>query len=238
MLCNFDLHMHTYYSKDGACSPEAMIEAARARGLQGIAITDHDTCEAVEYLREIGKIREDGMPVDGFLIVPGVEVSTAEGHLLCLGVTLPWMKGRPALEVCEEVHRRGGVVIPAHPYDTWRAGIREHVLETLPIDALEIFNAAVTRKRYNRQASEYARRRGVGLIAGSDSHHASAIGTAYTRFELPELNVANLLTAIRTSGDVVQNYLSFREGVKKHLGNWFRIFNPGPKPRISSKKLE
>ncbi|MEO6054808.1 MAG: PHP domain-containing protein [Chthoniobacterales bacterium] len=229
MLRNFDLHMHTHYSKDGACSPEAMIAAAQAKGLHGIAITDHDTCEAVDYLRSIGKIRDDGTAVDGFLIIPGVEVSTAEGHLLCLGVTLPVMKGRPALEVCNEVHRLGGVVIPAHPYDTWRAGIREHVLETLPIDALEIFNAAVTMKRYNHKALEYAQRRGLGLIAGSDSHHASAIGTAYSRFEIPELTAENVLRAIRTSGDVVQNYLSFREGVKKHFGNWFRFVNPRPK---------
>lgn len=229
MLCAFDLHMHTFYSRDGACSPETMIAAGRAAGLQGIAITDHDTCDAVEYLRGIGLIREDGAAVDGFLVVPGVEVSTAEGHLICLGVTLPVMKGHPAREVCEEVHRRGGVVIPAHPYDTWRAGIREPVLETLPIDALEVFNAAVTLKRYNRRAWEYAERRGVGIVSGSDSHHASAVGTAYTRFDLQELTLANLLHAIPRSRDVVQNYLSFREGMKKHLGNWFRFVNPDPK---------
>ncbi|MEO6845994.1 MAG: PHP domain-containing protein [Chthoniobacterales bacterium] len=230
MLYSFDLHMHTYYSKDGVCSPEVIVEAAKRRGLNGIAITDHDTCEAVDHLREAGLMREDGNPVDGFLIVPGVEVSTAEGHLLCLGVTLPNRKGRPALEVCKEVHALGGVVIPAHPYDALRAGIREEVLETLPIDALEIFNAAVTLKRYNRMAADYARQRELGLIAGSDAHHASAVGTSYTRFDLPDLNLGNLLHAIAGSHDVVENYLTVGEAMKKHFCNWFRFVNPDPRP--------
>ncbi len=58
--------------------------------------------------------------MDGFLVVPGVEVSTADGHLLCIGTTLPNMLGKPALEVEAEIHARGGVAIPAHPYDRWR----------------------------------------------------------------------------------------------------------------------
>jgi hypothetical protein len=50
--------------------------------------------------------------VDGFLVIPGVEVTTAEGHLLCLGVILPYMKGAPALEVCQATHELGGLAIP------------------------------------------------------------------------------------------------------------------------------
>ncbi|MFM8717070.1 MAG: PHP domain-containing protein, partial [Spartobacteria bacterium] len=61
MLHRFDLHTHTFFSKDACNSPEEMIEAARRRGLSGIAITDHDTCEAQEYLR--------GRPLpEGFLV--------------------------------------------------------------------------------------------------------------------------------------------------------------------------
>ena len=30
-------------------------------------------------------MRQDGQPVDDFLVIPGVEVTTAEGHLLCIG---------------------------------------------------------------------------------------------------------------------------------------------------------
>src|ERR671932_2054425 len=101
MAFNIDLHTHTFFSGDGVSSPEDNIAAARKKGLHGFAVTDHNTCDAVTYLLDKGLLREDGQPVDGFLIIPGVEVTTAEGHLLCIGTCLPnprQLKGRPARE--------------------------------------------------------------------------------------------------------------------------------------------
>src|ERR1700738_5444534 len=161
MPFNFDLHTHSFFSGDGVSSPEEMITAARAKNLHGFAVTDHNTCEAVTYLLDKGLMREDGKPVDDFLVVPGVEVPTAEGHLLCIGVVLPNLKGRTALEVCRLAHEAGGLAIPPHPYDLFRAGIRENVLNTLPIDPIAVFNAATTLKRFNQSAFNYARGRGL-----------------------------------------------------------------------------
>ena len=72
MALNIDLHAHTFFSGDGVSSPEDLIAAARAKGLHGIAITDHNTCDAVNYLLERGLMRLDGQAVNGFLVVPGV----------------------------------------------------------------------------------------------------------------------------------------------------------------------
>ena len=228
MLHSFDLHLHTHYSADACGSPEAMIDAAKQRGLSGIAVTDHNTCAAVEHLKGAGLIREDGAAVDGFLIIPGVEVSTADGHLLCLGITLPNMKGASALEVADTVKDRGGICIAPHPYDSFRAGIREEILDQLDLAALETFNAAVTLRGFNAKASAYASRRGLAGTAASDAHHASAAGICSTSYDLPELTVAALLDAIPRGGDRNENYLSFSEGMKKNFGNWFRILNPSP----------
>ena len=63
------------------------------------------------------------------------------------------------------------LTIPPHPYDLFRAGIRFPVLETLPIDAIEVFNAATTLRRYNRKAFKYAQERGLPMTAASDAHH-------------------------------------------------------------------
>ena len=104
MPLNIDLHTHSFFSGDGISSPEDMIAAARAKGLSGIAITDHNTCDAVNYLLEKGLMRLDGMPVNDFLVLPGVEVTTADGHLLCIGAELPYLKGKPAREVCDIIH--------------------------------------------------------------------------------------------------------------------------------------
>ena len=110
MPLNIDLHTHTFFSGDGVSSPEDNIAAARAKGLHGFAVTDHNTCDAITYLLEQGLMREDGLPVDGFLVIPGQEVTTEEGHLLCIGATIPDLKGRSARDVCEIIHERDVVI--------------------------------------------------------------------------------------------------------------------------------
>lgn len=225
----FDLHLHTHYSADACGSPEAMVAAAKHKGLSGIALTDHNTCDAVEYLTRKGLIHKDGFSVDGFLIVPGVEVSTADGHLICLGATLPFMKGRPAAEVVTAIRERGGIAVAPHPFDRFRAGIRQEVLDDLDLAAIEVFNAAVTFKSFNEQAASYAERRGIAGTAGSDAHHDSAAGISSTAYDLTELSVADLLRAIPQGGTLNASYLPFREAMKKNFGNWFRLFNPKPK---------
>jgi predicted metal-dependent phosphoesterase TrpH len=224
MFHRFDLHVHSWYSADAAHEPERLIAAARAAGLSGLAITDHDTCAVHEYLRKQGLEREDGLPVDGFLVIPGVEVSTAEGHLLCLGTTLPWMKHEPVEKVLEAIKERGGFAAPAHPYDAWRAGIREQSLDSLPLEAIEIFNAAVTSRGYNEKARQYAVKRGITGLAGSDAHHAGAIGMAVTEIDIAELSVAAVLDSLRAGRVRLDaRYLTRRQGVQKHFANWFRF---------------
>ena len=238
MPFNVDLHTHTFFSGDGVSSPEELITAARAKGLHGLAITDHNTSDAVTYLLEKGLMRADGKPVDDFLIIPGVEVTTAEGHLLCIGTTLPdfpKLKGRPAREVCELIHERGGLAIPPHPYDLFRAGIRFSVLETLPIDAIEVFNAATTLRRYNRYAFKYAQERGLPMTAASDAHHAAAVGTAYTILHTNDLSVAGILAQILKSNELNQRYLTPRDSMRKTWNNWLRLRRrktlPGENPK-------
>ncbi len=226
MAFNVDLHTHTFFSGDGVSSPEESIASARAKGLHGIAITDHNTCDAIAYALEKGLMRADGLPVDDFLILPGVEVTTDEGHLLCIGTTLPEperLKGRPAHEVCELIHEHGGLAIPPHPYDLFRAGIRFSTLETLPIDAIEVFNAATTLHRYNRYAFKYAQVRGLPMTAASDAHHAAAIGTAYTIVNCEELSVEALLAQIVKGNELNQKYLTPRESMLKTWNNWMRL---------------
>jgi len=226
MSFNIDLHTHSFFSGDGVSSPEEICTAARAKGLHGFALTDHNTCEGIQYLLQKGLMREDGLPVDDFLIIPGVEVTTSEGHLLCIGATLPEpekLKGQPAREICDLIHERGGLAIPPHPYDLFRAGIRFSVLETLPIDAIEVFNAATTLRRYNRYAFLYAQERGLPMIAASDAHHAAAVGTAYTILNTDDRSVKGVLAQICKSNELNQQYLTPRDSMRKTWNNWLRL---------------
>jgi predicted metal-dependent phosphoesterase TrpH len=223
MAYHIDLHCHSFFSGDGVSSPEDLIASARKKGLHGFALTDHNTSDGCRYLLDKGLVREDGQPVDDFVVIPGVEVTTAEGHLLCLGVILPYLKGTPAAEVCKMVHEMGGLAIPPHPYDLFRAGIRESVLDTLEIDALEVFNAATTLKRYNRKAFDYAQRRGLPMIAGSDAHHEAAIGTAYTILDTDDFSTRGLLQQVTKGTELNQRYLTPKDALKKTWNNILRL---------------
>jgi predicted metal-dependent phosphoesterase TrpH len=220
---HIDLHCHSRFSSDGVSHPEDMVEEAKRKGLHGFAITDHNTCACVDYFLQHGYMREDGQPVDGLLIIPGQEITTAAGHLLALGVRLPDLKGIGAEEAVALIHQAGGLAVPPHPYDMFRAGIREHVLDRLPIDALEVFNAATTLKRYNRFAFEYAQRRNLPMTAGSDAHHVEALGVAYSILQVESLNVAAVLDAVKKGPALRQNYMTPKDAFKKTWNNVFRF---------------
>jgi predicted metal-dependent phosphoesterase TrpH len=224
MPFSIDPHVHSHFSGDGASSPESLIHSAKKAGLDGLALTDHNTCDGCRYLRDKGLLREDGEPVDQFLVIPGVEVSTAEGHLLCLGAWLPnGLKGIPAKEAIAMVRAQNGIAIPAHPYDKMRAGIREEHLDELEMDGLEVFNAATALQHHNDSAKAYAMRRGLPMTAGSDAHHHRAVGRSYTNFPAAQLNMRSILDSLKNGTTMQCAPLGMKEALRKTFFNWFRL---------------
>jgi len=218
MPIRIDLHTHSHFSVDGTCSPDELIEAARNRGIDGIALTDHDTCEGVLSLMDKGVIREDGLPFNDFLVIPGMEISTAEGHLLCIGAVLPELKGRPALEACEIIHLHGGLAIPAHPFDCFRSSLGKRVMSQLPIDAVETFNAASTLAAFNWSSKKFAQEHGLAEVAGSDAHTTDAVGRAHVVLDIEEntFSKASVLQALRQPGNELScQYSTFIQRAKK-----------------------
>src|SRR5256885_14595408 len=78
-MAGIDLHTHTYYS-DGTLSPQQLVALAKERGLDVLAVTDHDSISGMPEAREAAEVA-------GIEIVPGVEFSAEyDGtslHLLC-----------------------------------------------------------------------------------------------------------------------------------------------------------
>ena len=64
---SIDLHIHSTYS-DGTLSVEEIIKTAKSKGLQTIAITDHDTIEQLPDCISFGKKY-------GIRVIPGLELS-------------------------------------------------------------------------------------------------------------------------------------------------------------------
>ena len=97
------------------------------------------------------------------------------------------------------------------------------MLETLPIDALEVFNAATTFRRYNRYAFKYAQLRGLPMTAASDAHHCDAIGTAYTILNTDDFSVTGIIAQLRKSNELNQRYLTPKDSMRKTWNNWLRL---------------
>ena len=191
----FDLHMHSRFSPDSESCPKDIVQRALQLGYGLIAITDHDVnAEAFDWLVGEGVISTGGLltriwaqrlgfPAATLRVLPGQEISTASGHLLCVGARLASCWGIPAVEAVAEIHRQGGWAIAAHPYDRWRVAYEREELETLPFDAIEIFNGGATNAQVNQRAGELAQRRRLPGVANSDGHTVAEIGRGCSEVE-------------------------------------------------------
>jgi predicted metal-dependent phosphoesterase TrpH len=184
----FDLHVHSSCS-DGRDGVEEILEAAVAKKLDGIAITDHDTLEGSFEAERIVRDRDLDL-----LVIPGVEVSTSGGHLLALGIRDLPPRGRSPEKTIEFVHDRGGIAIVSHPYHVFR-----HAMYRIPdCDAVEVYNSKYIFGIANWWARRKAERRGLPMVAGSDAHMAKTVGLGVTIVEVEDgCEVSDVLAAIR-----------------------------------------
>lgn len=181
-----DLHNHTVHSPDSSTTVGDCISSAIRAGMEGIAVTDHNTVR--------GSLEAEKLAEGRLVILTGAEVSTLDGHLLCLGIREEIPKGRPMAETIDTVLSLGGLAIPSHPFRIG-TGAGRHVLDSLNPAAVECVNGRNMNSR-NRKAIEYARSRGIGCTGGSDSHSPGEVGRAYTVIEGSGLTAAEVLEVL------------------------------------------
>jgi predicted metal-dependent phosphoesterase TrpH len=184
-----DLHLHSTYSPDSRLPLEAAVGQLGVHALNGFALTDHNTLAGHAALRAMA----DRYPQYRF--IPGVEVSTHEGHLLVFGVSeLPPIH-QPAEETVEWVEAHGGVAVPAHPA-RHSHGIGRRLAARLKVPALETLNGHNSEVA-NAQATLIAAERKLGETGGSDAHDLWGVGRGYTLFPEGVESVDQLLEEIR-----------------------------------------
>jgi predicted metal-dependent phosphoesterase TrpH len=171
-LLKVDFHCHTVHSPDSLSSIEHLIAAARARGLDRIVVTDHN--------RLAGALEAQVAAPD--LVIVGEEVQTTQGEFLAAFVTHEVPKGLEPLEALKRLREQGAFISISHPFDPQRSGWPMEILQTLAplVDAIEVRNARVLRAEWNEQAQQFARQYHLPGTAGSDGHHPSELGRAYS----------------------------------------------------------
>src|SRR5262245_58295498 len=105
-----DIHIHTTASDGFATVEQVLDQIARLGTLSVVAITDHHTLEASLWAYSQRASYD-------FDIIPGVEVSSADGHVLALWVTQPIAAGMSLKETAAAIHEQSGVAILAHPFE-------------------------------------------------------------------------------------------------------------------------
>lgn len=170
-----DLHLHTVASRDCLSDPEAVLRRAAARGIDRLAITDHDLMDAALALHARYPDR----------IIPGEEVKTAEGiDVIGLYLTRAIEKGTSARDTIRQIREQGGIPYLPHPFARGKGGGGRFVEELAPlVDVIEVFNARLHPGRLNDLAPPVARRFGRLEGAGSDAHTVLEVGRA--RLEVP-----------------------------------------------------
>ncbi|MQY68889.1 MAG: PHP domain-containing protein [Hadesarchaea archaeon] len=183
-MLRIDMHVHTSHSYDGLCSVEDAVKAAKAKGLNGIAITDHNTISGHHEAKKFSK--------RSFIIIPGVEISSADGHILGLGVNELVPQELSARETVKRIKEQGGIAIAAHPF---ALGRKPNLVYRAKFDAIEAFNSRALFFS-NPLARRFAERNRFPMVAGSDAHHRDEIGLASTTLNCKP-NIDSILEQIR-----------------------------------------
>ena len=193
-----DLHLHTIYSYDGTASLAAVLSHAKQAGLEVIAITDHDEIAGALKAMELA-------PAYGVELIPGIEITTADGDLLAFFITEKVEAGLSLVETVLQVRALGGVCIAPHPMaggmgmkslsaKTILKALRNpQVAETLI--GIETYNATALDRISNHYARILANRLDIAHVGNSDAHVVDAIGLGATEFE--GNTAADLLVALK-----------------------------------------
>jgi predicted metal-dependent phosphoesterase TrpH len=167
-----DLHNHSRVSRDSKLSIDDMIAQAKARQLDGFALTDHDSIAG--NAEALWKAQREGL-----LVIPGCEISSREGHVLALFVGQP-IKARSLRQVLADVHDQDGIAVISHPLRAGGGVQRQALEDNLDlIDGIEVYNPDNT-PFGNRAGWRVARRHKKFQTGGSDTHFIQNMGHGVT----------------------------------------------------------
>lgn len=185
----FDLHVHTTLSSCSQLRLDDILRNAKAKGLDGVCITDHQTMDVMLEVQE-------GIQQDGLCIIAGMEYATTDGDFLIFGPFNDLPENLSARELLQRVNEAGGVAVAAHPFREGRRTSAEIIAE----EYCCIIEGRNGRDNGNgiKRAAEWKEQYNVQLVGGSDAHTLEELGKSFTIFEQPIRNKEEFITALRS----------------------------------------
>jgi predicted metal-dependent phosphoesterase TrpH len=205
-LWNVDLHSHTKWSKDCLTEFEEIINLAKKRGIDRIAITDHNTAGGAIAMQKIAPE----------LVIVGEEIMTNQGEILAYYVRESIPAGLSPMETIQRLRDQGAVISVSHPFDRLRKGAWEEdqLLQIMEhVDAIEIYNARCIFPVDNDKALKFAQEHHLCGTAGSDAHTRIEYGRAMTCLR-PFNNADEMRAAIRDA-----EYIKRLSSPHVHIGS-------------------
>jgi len=184
---------------------KTIISRVQKIGFNGLAITDHNELRAVE--------KYDLFKDTGLLLIPGMEISSASGHILAYGIKTAIPKNLSVADTIDRIKDAGGIAVASHPYRKVTGIGEDHVIFGR-FRYIEGFNGR-TSPASNKKAVVLAKRIGASITGGSDAHREEEIGTAFT--EVPD-NVSSVEEFLEAMFKGLVDAGGSQPGFKKYAG--------------------
>ena len=168
-MIRVEFHCHTNASTDSLTRPEDLIAAARAKGIDRLIITDHNTIRGAQAAQTLAPE----------LVIVGEEIMTTCGEILASFVTEEIPRYLSPVETIKRLKDQGAFISVSHPFDVLRSGGWEEkdLLAIIPdVDAIEVYNSRCLLPSFNTKARKFAERHNIPGTVGSDAHAAFEVG--------------------------------------------------------------
>ena len=189
-MYKMDSHIHSEYSPDSKSKLEDIFKIAKSKNIDIIGISDHNT---VEGSKEAQKLTKN----DDLLVIPSVEISALEGHILGFGCEENIRRDLQAAETIDLIHDQGGLAIIPHPYCFYRHGLLcKADYKELKIDAIETKNARFIIGYCNSKAKKLSKKENLPGLGASDAHFYKFVGDCYSKIDC-EKDIDSVLKSIK-----------------------------------------